>query len=243
MKQLPLDLPTHSGPSLDNFVPGSNLDCLLYLQEGVASLERGHFSSVYLWGKAGSGKTHLLKAVADAVEQRNGASVWLSPDMAFNVDALSYADVVLLDNCDLYDEVYQAHAFRVFIDAQTYGFWIVAAGKVPPVDLEVREDLRTRLGWGSIFALKALSEEELQAALWHAFHSRGLTLTSAVQDYLLHHFSRDISSLMRLLNLLDRYALALKRAVTVPLIKRMLEDVDYEKEVPYHEYRLTKDLF
>lgn len=243
MKQLPLDLPTHSGPSLDNFVPGSNLDCLLYLQEGVASLEKGHFSSVYLWGKAGLGKTHLLKAVADAVEQRNGMGVWLRPDIEFDVDALPYADVVLLDDCDLYDEVYQAHAFRVFVEAQTYGFWIVAAGKVPPVDLKVREDLRTRLGWGGIFALKALSEEELQAALWHAFYSRGLMLTAAVQDYLLHHFSRDISSLMQLLNLLDRYALALKRAVTVPLIKRMLEDADYKKEVSHQERRLTRDLF
>jgi len=41
-------------------------------------------------------------------------------------------------------------------------------------------------------------------------------------DYLLTHFDRDLSHLMRLLDRLDRFALAKARPVTVPLVRQML---------------------
>ena len=229
MKQLPLALTTHPEEGFDNFVPGSNLDCLLHLQEQTqqfATLNERQ-AAVYLWGDTGSGKTHLLKSVAQCAEEHCLSCLWLTPKTDLNLLDEPEADIILLDDCEQYSEGHQASAFRAFINAQSYGLWLVAAGKLPPVDLPVREDLRTRLGWGHVFALKPLSEEELQAALWHAFHSRGLELTPLVQTYLMHHFARDMSSLMCLLGKLDLYALASKRAVTVPLIKAMLEDEEF----------------
>ena len=44
-------------------------------------------------------------------------------------------------------------------------------------------------------------------------------------DYMLKRFSRDLGSLMQLLDQLDGYALQTKRAITVPLLKSMLEDI------------------
>ncbi|MGL4667394.1 MAG: HdaA/DnaA family protein [Saezia sp.] len=217
---------THPDAGFDNFVPGSNLDCMLHLKEQAASLFSADKKTApaYLWGGGGCGKTHLLKAVAEVVTDCGGSCLWLTPKTELDFLGELEADVILLDDCEQFSQAHQATAFRAFINAQTYGFWMLAAGSCPPVDLPVREDLRTRLGWGHVFALKTLSEEELQAALWHAFHSRGLELSAAVQSYLLSHFARDMSSLMYLLAKLDRYALASKRAVTVPLIKNMLEE-------------------
>ena len=40
-----------------------------------------------------------------------------------------------------------------------------AAGRLPPVDLPLRDDLRTRLAWGHVFALQMLREGETRAAL------------------------------------------------------------------------------
>jgi len=45
-----------------------------------------------------------------------------------------------------------------------------------------------------------------------------------VLDHLLTHFSRDLGSLMDLLQRLDRFSLAQGRAVTVPLLKKMLAE-------------------
>jgi DnaA family protein len=49
-------------------------------------------------------------------------------------------------------------------------------------------------------------------------------LADEVIDYLLTRFARDLKHLMRLLDRLDEFALAAKRAVTVPLLRQMLAD-------------------
>ena len=109
---------------------------------------------------------------------------------------------------------------------------VVAAGRLPPVDLPVREDLRTRLGWGHVFALQPLAESEARAALRREADRRGIFLSDEVMDYLLTRFERDLKHLMRLLDRLDRFALAQQRGVTVPLLKAMLaEDVRLNDEV------------
>ena len=101
---------------------------------------------------------------------------------------------------------------------------MLAAGDLPPAGLKLREDLRTRLGWGHVFQLQALTEPERRAVLRQAADARGVFLGDEVMDFMLTRFSRDLGSLMQLLEQLDGYALQTKRAITIPLIKSMLED-------------------
>jgi DnaA family protein len=84
--------------------------------------------------------------------------------------------------------------------------------------------LRTRLGWGHVFALQALSEPERRAVLRQAADARGIFLGDEVMDFMLTRFSRDLGSLMELLDLMDGYALQTQRAVTIPLIKSMMDN-------------------
>jgi DnaA family protein len=109
------------------------------------------------------------------------------------------------------------------VNAQTLQRGVLAAGALPPADLPLREDLRTRLGWGNVFALQALSDEERRAVIKREADARGFSLSDEVTDFMLTHFSRDLGSLMQLLDKLDSYALQTKRAITIPLIKTMLE--------------------
>ena len=53
--------------------------------------------------------------------------------------------------------------------------------------------------------------------------ARGVFLSDKVMDYMLRRFSRDLGSLMQLLDMLDGFALRNKRAITIPLLKTMLE--------------------
>ena len=116
--------------------------------------------------------------------------------------------------------------FSAFVAAAAQGGRIVAAGRVPPVDLPVREDLRTRLAWGLVFALQPLAEPELVAALRREASRRGLALPDELVQHLLTRFARDLASLMRMLERLDRYAMARARRPTVPLLRAMLADED-----------------
>ena len=53
---------------------------------------------------------------------------------------------------------------------------------------------------------------------------RGVSLSADVMDFMLTRFSRDLGSLMQLLDRLDAYALQTQRTITIPLIRSMLEN-------------------
>jgi DnaA family protein len=82
--------------------------------------------------------------------------------------------------------------------------------------------LRTRLGWGLIYQVHELTDDEKIAALSQRALARGLTLSSGVLPYLITHFRRDMRSLSATLDALDRYSLETKRAITLPLLRDLL---------------------
>ena len=61
------------------------------------------------------------------------------------------------------------------------------------------------------------------ADLGSEVYARGVFLGDEVMDFMLNRFSRDLGSLMQLLDQLDAYALRTQRAITIPLLKAMLE--------------------
>jgi DnaA-homolog protein len=226
MKQIALDIGLAPGPTLKNFFAGPNQAALQHLQLWVGNDKRSPVPT-YVWGEGGSGKTHLLRAAQAALRDQGCPVGWLDATVAepsvFN-DAWR---VVILDDVHLYTAVQQHAAFNWFVNATTPNDgqqrWVLAAGNVPPSDLALREDLRTRLGWGHIFQLQVLSETERRAVLRQQADDRGVFLSDEVMDFMLNRFSRDLSSLIQLLDQLDGYALQTQRAITIPLIKAMLE--------------------
>jgi DnaA family protein len=219
MKQIPLAILPEAAPSFDSFLPGANAAAVAHLK-GLQDV----VAPVYLWGPAGSGKTHLMRALA-AQRQAAGERVgWFDARSTPPWPVDEGWSLVLLDDCQDFDAARQQAAFSVFVDAVTFGVQVVAAGRVPPVDLPVREDLRTRLGWGHVFALQPLAEEQARAALRREADRRGIFLSDDVMDYLLTRFARDLKHLMQLLDRLDTFALAQHRNITVPLLKTMLAE-------------------
>lgn len=227
MQQLVLDLGLAPVPSLSNFLADRNADVLEHLKLWSGNPLRSPVPT-YLWGGSGSGKTHLLQAVAEAVRAQGGAVGWLDASVLAPSEFHDEWSVLLLDDCHLYTAQQQAAAFNWFVNAQTpvtgAARWVLAAGDRPPADLQLREDLRTRLGWGHVFQLHALAEADRRAVLRRAADERGVFLSDEVMDFMLHRFSRDLSSLMLLLDRLDGYALRTQRVITIPLIKAMLEN-------------------
>jgi DnaA-homolog protein len=223
MKQIALDIGLARGPTLASFCAGPNEAALKHLQLWAGSPTRSPVPT-YLWGPSGSGKTHLLKAIAETLREQGAVAGWLDPMRLEPPEFNENWAVVLLDDAHLYTAVQQHAAFNWFVNAQTLQRGVLAAGALPPADLKLREDLRTRLGWGHVFQLQVLSEPERRAVLRQAADSRGVFLGDEVMDYMLTRFSRDLGSLMHLLEELDGYALQTKRAITIPLIRSMLED-------------------
>jgi DnaA family protein len=226
MKQIALDIGLASDPSFANFFIGPNEAAVRQLALWANSPLDSPVPT-YLWGDEASGKTHLLKAVSEALRGQGASSGWMDASMLEPPEFNESWSAVIMDDCHLYTAAQQRAAFNWFVNALStddgHPRWVVAAGNVPPADLLLREDLRTRLGWGNVFALQALSDAERRAVLRREADARGVFLSDDVMDFMLTRFSRDLGSLMQLLDKLDGYALQTKRAITVPLLKSMLE--------------------
>lgn len=223
MKQIALDIGLTRGPTLASFCAGPNEAALAHLRLWAGSPTRSPVPT-YLWGEGGSGKTHLLKAVAEVLREQGASVGWLDASLAEPPAFDERWAAVLMDEVHLYTAVQQQAAFSYFVQAQTLQRGVLAAGELPAADLKLREDLRTRLGWGHVFHLQVLSEPERRAVLRQAADARGLFLADDVMDFMLRRFSRDLGSLIQLLEHLDAYALQAKRAITIPLIRAMLEN-------------------
>lgn len=226
MKQLVLDMGLPTGPSLKNFCAGPNKAALAHVTLWLGESGQTLRSPVptYLWGGNGCGKTHLLKALRAGLQSQGASVGWLDAGIPTPPEFDERWAAVLLDDVQAFSPGQQQAAFNWFVNAQTQQIAVLAAGSLPPADLKLRDDLRSRLGWGHVFALQSLSEPERRAVLRQAADTRGIFLSDEVMDFMLTRFSRDLASLMELLDLMDGYALQTQRAITIPLIKSMMDN-------------------
>jgi DnaA family protein len=216
MKQLVLDLGADPAHSLDTFQVGANAELAHLMHQFAQRTSREHFC--YLWGETGAGKTHLLQALAATAGSR-----YIPPGAG--EDQFVHAPEVslyLLDDVERLSPARQVDAFALFNQIRENGAYMVCTGPVPPAVLPVREDLRTRMGWGLVYQIHGLSDDEKIAALTQAAEARGLTLSASVLPYLLSHFKRDMRSLATMLDALDQYSLETQRPVTLPLLRDLL---------------------
>ena len=222
MQQIALDVGLAYAPTLDNFFPGPNSAALQHLQQWLQA--SAPTPVTYLWGPEGSGKSHLLQAAHAALRAQGHAVGHLDPHSAADSDFDERWVAVLMDDVHLYSPALLHTAFSWFVQAHSLQRPVLAAGLLPPSALVLREDLRTRLGWGQVLALELLTEAQTREVLRQAANARGLDLSDEVMDFTLRRFSRDLGHLMQLLDTLDRYALQTQRALTIPLVKSMLEN-------------------
>ena len=228
MKQLALDFSLAPLPTLDNFVVGRNAE-LVHRLRGIASAPRDD-RSVYIWGAAGSGRSHLLHAVL-AHRQDAGARVsYLDCAIETRLSAVEPGlDAVALDNVERLEESGQVVLFNLYNAFRESGRTLLAAGHAPPMKLALRPDVTTRLGWSAVYEVHGLTDAEKAGALAEHAAARGFALQPDVGRYLLTHVQRDMPALLGILDALDRYSLEARRAVTVPLVRELLAAAPADK--------------
>lgn len=201
MKQLLLDIQPPALPSLSNFVVGRNAEALHSLK---AAIDGGVQRFIYLWGTAGSGKTHLLSSVAE-LARNHGLNLVCADD----VHQLSDEDQITL--------------FNTYNQLRESGGLLIASGIAAPTQMGLRDDLATRLAWGLTYQLHPLTDNEKAEALRTHATERGMHLPDEVIDYCLRYLRRDLPNLMATLNALDVWSLTTKKPVTVPMLKKLLQ--------------------
>lgn len=214
MTQMLLGIAPEWIPSLENFVAGRNVELLSALRHALSSSQGER--CLYLWGEAGSGKTHLLQAIVVSARSAGKSAICLCGDVP------QVNEVVAVDDVETLDEEGQVALFALYNRMRESGGLLLVSGTQAPVFLKLRDDLRTRLGWGLVYQVHALTDAEKTEALRQHATARGFELSSEVTSYLLRHGRRDLPSLLVTLDALDERCLRLKRGASVPILKEVM---------------------
>lgn len=220
VEQLVFDLFRAEPPSFASFVGAGNLEAV----ELCRRVAHGTLAetSLVLWGARASGRSHLLQAtVREAQVAGRRAHHVRSPA---ELDGIAIVDdaVFAIDDIDTADEPAQRRLFTLYNALSAAGGQLVAACAAPPGRLALRDDLRTRLGWGLVIELVPLADADKPSALVVYARERGIELPPDVIDYLLAHGRRDMGSLVAAIGALDRHSLAVKRPITVSMLRGLL---------------------
>jgi DnaA family protein len=219
VSQMLLDLQPEPPPTLDNFVTGGNTELLDRLRDLASSQS---YEAVYLWGPAGCGKTHLLTATVAAAAGYRPAQFFTAAEIGGDI-ATTPRLLLAIDDVQQLGGDAQIALFRAFNAARLAGLTLILAGSEPPTRLQLREDLRTRIGQAMIYEMKTLSDAEKSAALTRHALMRGMKVDTGLIHYLLSRGRRDLPSLMAVLDSLERATLEQQRPATLPLLKEVMQ--------------------
>ena len=216
-EQLIFELARDASPGFDNFLTGDNGEVVAHLRAFAAGTLNE--TSVVLWGARGSGKSHL---VAAAIAQSAGPSCILQLE-PLPVPEVEPGALYAVEDIDDLPDAAQAQLFTLYNACRERGARLLMSARMPPAQAPLRDDLRTRAGWGLVLELKPLADADKPAALAAFAVEHGFRLSNEVIGFLLSHVRRDMGTLLSTLRALDRYSLSTKRPVTVPLVRELLQ--------------------
>lgn len=227
LTQLILPIQPPDAHYFENFYIGQNAILLNCLQQ--FSLKIGE-PYLYIWGNPGAGCTHLLQACCHAAQQQGFSVAYLPLSTLKNnsseiLRGLESADIVCIDELDsiVDDSIWQESLFHFYNRLQEQSRYLLIAAKNVPNQLNLSlPDLISRLSSGVLFQVRELNDVERLMALQQRADSRGLELSEEIGQFLLQRLPRDSQALFSALTQLDKASLSLKRKLTIPLVKTIL---------------------
>ena len=195
MDQLLLDIHPPSIKSLENFVIGDNYEVISIIKKFISEKNLQFF---YLWGVEGSGKSHL----SNVVKKNN---------------------ILVIEDIESTNDIEQVKAFNIFNNCKENGKKLFITGSNSPNNMGLRTDLASRLSWGIVYQIKALTDSEKKLALLNHSKQKGISSNEKVIEFCMKNLKRDLHFLMATLDALDNWSLKTKKPMTIPLLKKLLE--------------------
>jgi DnaA family protein len=225
--QLTLDVQLRSDWNFDNFHIAENQQVVSYLQN-----INKQWTSIFIWGEQASGKTHLLNALCHDYQFKHPevslVYLPLAEDYDFSascLDGLESCDLVCIDDIDkmLANDEWEQSLFHFINRMKDNERALVLSSSQPLKKLTINlPDLRSRLSEALNLELKPLKGDDLLTVLNQKAFERGIRLDEEVLAYIEKRGPRSMSSLVDLLDTLDKESLKEKRVITVPFLKKFV---------------------
>ncbi len=215
--QLTLNIRLRDDATFENFI-GS-----------AAARIQGRERLYYLWGPAGSGKSHLLQALCHQVNSENGDSIYLenlkvnSTEILHSLESIS---LICLDDIDeiLGDEKWELAMFHLMNSVKDGAARLIVSASVPAAKLTCNlPDLASRLKAAVAVETGTPGDEEKLIMLKKRANNRGFDLNDEVARFILGRAPRDMRHLIELLERLEVETLRQQKMVTIPFVKKTLQ--------------------
>ena len=227
MRQLPLGVQLGVSLRFETYTAGANaeaVEALRRLADGVSS------AAVWVYGPAGSGKSHLLQAACAQASDAGRTTAYLPLALVQGegpalFDGFERLDLVALDDLDAVagNAAWESALFTLYNGLAEHRGRLAVAALGAPAAIPIRlPDLASRLAASEVHRLEPLAESEQPAALRLRAERRGLELPEETIGFLTRRAPRDFATLCRMLDELDTESLAAQRRLTVPFVRDWL---------------------
>jgi len=242
-------LPIDRAATLSTFIPTANNKLALKVVEEILGGEQG-FNPLYLVGPTGSGKSHLLQAIANGFEKKKKkvlythaetftdhlVSALRATDMAAFRATYRSCDVLIVEDVHLFSKksATQEEFFHTFNELHTEGKVIALCSTLTPQELAYIEPrLISRFEWGIVVPVETVDKKLFPEILKNKVSALKVGIPQKVSTFLLELFQSSPKALIKAFNTLllrtkggsDGY-----ENLTLPSLKRLLSDLLIEED-------------
>ena len=234
--------------TFDTFVVGSSNQHAFSAAEAVAEERTTVYNPLFLYGQSGLGKTHLLYAIANRIQQKHPEYniVYIKGDQFTNEfieavrsgknfefrDKYRNADLFLIDDIQFIagKDATQEEFFHTFNTLYENKRQIVlTSDRVPSDMLRLEDRLRTRFEWGLIVDIQPPDYETRYAIIKNKALSYGLELPDDVCDYLAENITNNVRQIEGTVKKILAYHELSQMTMDVPNVSRAIKDMYKDK--------------
>lgn len=238
-------LPEMDGYTFDNFIVGNSNKYAHAAAMGVVrSPGNKIYNPLFIYGRSGLGKTHLLLAIGSAIHEKSPSSTiaYIKGDEFTNQMIKSIkegtaeefrqkyrnVDLFLVDDIQFIagKESTQEEFFHTFNNIYEAGHQIVITSDRPPIDMLTLDDrLRTRFEGGLMADVQPPDLETRIAIIRNKAGQLGMVLSDPVVKYIADNVTSNIRQIEGVVKRLTAYRDLDSDAINVESVKRAIKDV------------------
>ena len=224
-KQLTFPWNKENKSSFKGFYPiESNKQLLFLLQDADFD------DDLLIFGPKDSGKTYLMQALCNLVNNNGKSSLFLPMKQAIKLsadilDSLEAIELVCLDGIEhvIGNKAWETAMFNLINRSLNSNNRLIFTSSINIHNMNFKlNDLDSRLRKIQSHELHSLSDNEILNALKYIADLRSIELGNKEAQYLLTYANRNISDLVKILESLDQLSMEMKRRITIPLIKQVI---------------------
>ena len=235
--------------TFDTFVVGSSNKHAFSAAEAVAEERTTAYNPLFLYGQSGLGKTHLLYAIANRIQQKHPEYniVYIRGEQFTNEfieavrsgknfefrDKYRNADLFLMDDIQFIagkDATQEEFFHTVNTLYENHRQIVLTSDRVPSDMLRLEDRLRTRFECGLIVDVQPPDYETRWAIIKNKALSLGLTFPDEVCDYIAENLTNNVRQIEGAVNKIKAYHDLEHWEINVPNVSRVIKIIIRDKK-------------